>query len=123
MVIHGRVSPRFHERNTALHAAQDHEDQAEPCFPVSRQDLSGRFPSSIIRFVSLARAQKKPCCSTVAVNSPRQSTRGFLAPQCFTCKSRLFSSEPPRTRTWNLEIKSLWRGVSARLHWLQIWLE
>jgi hypothetical protein len=31
-------------------------------------------------------------------------------------------SEPPRTRTWNLEIKSLCRGGSARFRGLQIWL-
>jgi hypothetical protein len=31
-----------------------------------------------------------------------------------------FSSEPPRTRTWNLEIKSVCRGVSVRFRGLQI---
>jgi hypothetical protein len=30
-------------------------------------------------------------------------------------------SEPPRTRTWNLEIKSLCRGVSVRFRALRIW--
>jgi hypothetical protein len=34
---------------------------------------------------------------------------------------RAFFSEPPRTRTWNLEIKSLCRGVSVRFRALRIW--
>jgi Fic/DOC family N-terminal len=40
--------------------------------------------------------------SPVAVNSPRWKTGGSLAPPCFTCKTRVFPSEPPGTRTWNL---------------------
>lgn len=56
----------------------------------------------------------------IAVNSPWYSTRGLLAPLRSTCKTCFFTSEPPRTRTWNLEIKSLCRGVSVRFRWLRI---
>ena len=37
----------------------------------------------------------------------------LLAPSCFTCKTDYLLSEPPRSRTWNLEIKSLCLGVSG----------
>ena len=45
--------------------------------------------------------------SSIAINSPRHFTGGRITLSRFTCKTKTFPSELPRTRTWNLEIKSL----------------
>ena len=42
---------------------------------------------------------------------------------CFNAICRAFRSEPPRTRTWNLEIKSLCRHGSSSCWKLQNWLK
>ena len=54
----------------------------------------------------------EPRCLTTSSGcskKPRWSAGGSLEPSRFTCKTCIFPSEPPRTRTWNLEIKSLSR--------------
>jgi hypothetical protein len=46
-------------------------------------------------------------------------TRSTAAARLFSAVCGTFRSEPPRTRTWNLEIKSLRRRVSGRCSRLQ----
>jgi hypothetical protein len=49
-----------------------------------------------------------------------ETVRALTAPYLLS-EIRTFPSELPRTRTWNLKIKSLCRRVSARFRVLQIW--
>ena len=56
------------------------------------------------------------CQSTFLPSLAHSSAQAFA-----TFSGMGLRSEPPRTRTWNLEIKSLCRRVSARFGMLLIW--
>src|SRR5918998_546480 len=63
---------------------------------------------------------ERPGCGTVTVKGPRWSTGGPLLSPRSTSKTCLCPSEPPRTRTWNLEIKSPAKDVAEPCTALQI---
>ena len=107
---------RGDSRQPQAHLGAPKEDGGEPFFrqarPEEAHQARGRDRRRVVAKTSLTVIQRAqvPCKTTV--EKPRRSCRGFSLSRVFSLSIELYKW-PPRTRTWNLEIKSFSQYVCS----------